>query len=170
MDCTDAATQYSMVFSAYESFNGYSLTLKGWSVTVALAGMLAAYSNSVTRNGRIALVLATLSTVPFWWIDALFKSWQQGYERVLESFESSCEAIVPVMGLWSEMHVSNWDGLMADLQAWFGQPEGAGPFLMLLYPGVFLPHALILVAGLILAIGFPPRTEAEAPPRRKTLR
>jgi hypothetical protein len=93
----------------YESYNQQSLTIKGWSVTIGLAAIIAIYSQQIGRLGRAALWVASLSTIPFWLMDAYWKSFQNAYLDALVKLEAEphCNVVnVPTLsliGLWRKV-------------------------------------------------------------------
>lgn len=145
MPCEMVWNEYQLLFMTYEGFNAQSLTLKGWSATVGLAALLAVYSEKLGKLGRRSVIVSSLSVVPFWITDAFWKAYQNAYTERLSFLEgiSNC-ADVPdyTFGMfesWDSTH--NW----YDWAVWLPMPS------------VFLPHALIVALGLILAWKFPPQ-------------
>lgn len=146
MTCELIWNEYELLYLTYESFNQQSLTLKGWSVTVGLAAILAVYSEKAGRFGRVAIVTAALSAVPFWIVDAFWKSYQTaflGRLRRLESITDCSETTRHSLGI-----VSDWNAA----HAWFDW------ILMLYMPNVALPHVFVLAFGLYLAWRHPPKS------------
>ncbi|MCO6384158.1 hypothetical protein [Oceanicola sp. 502str15] len=140
MSCDLIWNEYQLLFGAYADFDGHALTLKGWSVTVGLAAMLSAYSQPILKNGRIALLLAAFSTVPFYIVDGLWKTYQRAYLprlRELERLSAECGEGFAIIG--------DWAGTI-----------GEKVLPVFLFPNVLLPHAFILAAGCLLAWKFPP--------------
>ncbi|MBL3553168.1 hypothetical protein [Rhodovulum sulfidophilum] len=144
MTCEIIWNEYNLLYSTYESFNQQSLTLKGWSVTVGMAAIIAVYSDKVGRFGRVAIVAAALSAIPFWIVDSFWKSYQVAFLNRLEGLENiqNCSEILNhsfgIVSGWKNAH-SSFD--------WVG---------MLYMPNVALPHAFVFFLGLYLAWRHPP--------------
>jgi hypothetical protein len=139
--------EYQLLFETYESFNQQTLTIKGWSVTIGLAAIIAIYSQQIGRLGKAALWIASLSTIPFWLMDAYWKSFQNAYLDALKKLEAEphCgvvnEPTLSLVGLWEQ----EYDSL---------------DFVGLLYlPSVALPHAIILAIGIYLVLRHPPNPQ-----------
>ena len=145
--CEISWAEYQLLFETYESFNQQTLTIKGWSVTIGLAAIIAIYSQQIGRLGKAALWIASLSAIPFWWMDAYWKSFQNAYLRALKKLEvePSCDAVneptLSLIGLWE-------------------QEYGSLDFIGLLYlPSVALPHVIILAVGIYLILRHPPNPQ-----------
>ncbi|MEM8538310.1 MAG: hypothetical protein AAGF56_10670, partial [Pseudomonadota bacterium] len=80
--------EYEFLLNTYEGFNGLSFTLKGWSITVALAAILAVYSEKLGAQGKVVLWSAALCALPFWGLDALWKLYQQAYLGRIKDLET----------------------------------------------------------------------------------
>lgn len=146
MTCELVWNEYELLYSTYERFNQQSLTLKGWSVTVGLAAIIAVYSEKVGQFGRVAVVAAALSAIPFWVIDSFWKSYQTAFLSRLDYLEGiqDCSRIAShSFGI-----VSDWQ-LSHEWFSWIG---------MLYMPNVALPHAFVLLFGLYLAWRYPPNS------------
>lgn len=144
MACEISWAEYQLLFETYESFNQQALTIKGWSVTIGLATIIAIYSQMVGRLGKTALWIASLSVIPFWWMDAYWKSFQNAYLGALKTIEAepTCgitgKPTLSLIGLWEQEYVSlDFVGL-------------------LFVPSVALPHAIILAVGIYLVHRHPP--------------
>ena len=146
MSCEFAWNEYQLLYSTYESFNTQSLTLKGWSVTVGLAAIIAVYSDRVGRFGRVAIVAAALSAIPFWIVDAFWKSYQTAFLGRLEFLET-------VQNCKDESYRF---GIVTDWSASHGMFDWLGFLYM---PNVALPHAFVLFFGLYLAWKHPPKPQ-----------
>lgn len=147
MACEINWAEYQILFEMYESYNQQSLTIKGWSVTIGLAAIIAIYSQQIGRLGRAALWVASLSTIPFWLMDAYWKSFQNAYLDALIKLEGEphCnivnEPTLSLIGLWRKEY-------------------GSLDFLGLLYhPSVAQPHAIILAIGIYLVLKHPPNPQ-----------
>lgn len=138
--------EYLALFRIYESFNDQSLIIKGWSVTVGMAALIAAYASKPSeRPGAILVVLAACSVLPFYLTDAVWKAIQGGYLLRLADIEAafrtdSATEAFQMFTVWS-------GGFRLDI---------AGLWAAAVNPTVFLPHLPIFVAGLLLAWLRPP--------------
>lgn len=144
MNCDFLWNEYELLYNTYESFNEQSLTLKSWSVTVGLAAIIAVYAEKVTLSGRVAILIAAFSAIPFWITDAFWKSYQNGYVARLQALEliKDCTNIPDYkLGI-----VTDWQ-LSYDWFDWLS---------VLYWPSVALPHVFVLLAGLYLAWKHPP--------------
>ncbi|MBE3639746.1 hypothetical protein [Mangrovicoccus algicola] len=123
--CTLLWHQFDLVFRTYEGFNAQLLTLRGWSVTVGLAGMIAAYSRT-GRDRSATLLLATAAVLGFWAFDTLWKSYQDAYLPWLDQVgalfpedgrHTACTSPGDPIAGWRNAHdaleVSDWLGLAA---------------------------------------------------------
>lgn len=144
MLCNFLWNEYELLYSTYESFNEQSLTLKSWSITAGLAAIIAVYSGKFNNFGRVAIVIAALSAIPFWITDALWKSYQNAFKSRLDALElirdctESSNYGFGIMSGWRSAH-SNYDWLT-----------------LIFTPNVALPHAFVLFLGLYLAWRHPP--------------
>lgn len=88
--CELVWNEYEFLLNTYEGFNEFSFTLKGWSVTVALAAIFAVYSENLGAQGRVLLWSAALCALPFWVLDAIWKIYQQAYLARIDYLEVEC--------------------------------------------------------------------------------
>jgi len=139
--------EYHLIYQTYEGYNEQVLILKGWSVTVGLAALIAAYTKPVSRSGRIGVTVAALSAVPFWLTETFWKLFQQAYlariERLEECARSEFEGceVMQIASTWvRSFHQDRWSD-------WFG---------VAFDPHVLLPHAALFGLGLVLALKWPP--------------
>ena len=144
--CDQLWSEYEMLFGVYEAYNDQSLVLKGWSVTLSLAAIAAAYSEKVGTQGRMVVWMSAAAAGVFWLLDAFWKSYQLVYLQMLEGSEQNwaCTA-----GMDGPMIIQQWEAVY---RSWH--------FLTVLhYPSVFLPHVFVVVLGIGLALFYPPRSE-----------
>ncbi len=144
MICEYLWNEYELLYTTYENFNDQSLTLKSWSATVGLAAILAVYSDKIGSSARIAVIAAALSAIPFWVIDAFWKSYQNAFLARIEDLEKivSCTKDSAyrfgIVTDWQDAH--NWYDWLTVLHM----------------PNVALPHVFTLLLGLYLAWKHPP--------------
>jgi len=142
-------SEYNLLIELYESYNDQILILKGWSVTVGVAALIAAYTQSVSSSGRIGVVIASLSALPFWAMETSWKLFQNAYlERIVQielCFDGMGKDCRPaqVLGSWRASYA---DDKVTD---WLQTA---------ILPHVFLPHLVLLAGGLVLAIWWPPKS------------
>jgi hypothetical protein len=140
--------EYFHLQKTVEDFDQRGLTIKGWSVTVSLTGIAAAF----TQKQPALLLLASLSGVLFWLIETIWKRFQVAYYyrlRIIESFLSG----------------ENPEGFTAPriTRDWGTGFRRYGFIHVMFWPHIFLPHFVIAMAGLLLWLAdrwlsFLPRT------------
>jgi hypothetical protein len=126
--------EYFHLQKTVETFDERALTIKGWSVTVSMFGIGAAYLQHVPY----LLLLSSGSALLFWIIEALWKTFQRAFSLRLEEMErylngeaAEQEFKYPYISLsWS----SYWRSV-SFMQVFF-------------WPHVFLPHLIIFLVGL----------------------
>ncbi len=140
--------EYQLIYSVYESFDQQLLTLKGWSVSIGIAALIAAYTKPVSSYGRTGILIAAFSAIPFWLTETFWKLFQRTYlDRLLqieECFKNNivdCEHAQIVTAWQDSFSSSKWP-------YWF---EGAFDL------HVLFPHFALLTAGIFLAVWYPPR-------------
>ncbi|MBO9472086.1 hypothetical protein J7413_00900 [Shimia sp. R10_1] len=148
MICDLIWNEYELVYQTYESFNGFALTIKGWSVTVGLAAIFAVYFEKLGASGKAVLWGAALSSLPFWILDAIWKSHQKAFLPRLEVLERSTYSgkdckdgalshSFDIVGSWDKSH--DWFGWIATL------------------PITAFPHVFVILLGVYLVIKHPPK-------------
>ncbi|GAA0781909.1 hypothetical protein E1180_21550 [Roseibium denhamense] len=158
--------EYKTILEIYEGFNSQYLTIKGWSVTVCLAAIFAAYSKPVARNGRIALIVASLGAFSFFLAEVSIRTFQKAYLFHLKSLE----ALMVERGhgdLFQAM--TGWElGYFGEIKRaesacfsldnpLFGLPLKYESYICAATDlHVLLPHFLIIGLGLVLAYKWPP--------------
>jgi hypothetical protein len=130
--------EYLHLQNVIENFDQKSLTIKSWSVTVSMAGIVSAF----TQKNPYILLLSAGASLLFWIIEGLWKSFQHAhYPRVkdIEQYYKSGKSAVgfsapDITNSWTD----NWN-------------KGKGKLLRLLwYPHILLPHVLVTLAGIVL--------------------
>ena len=139
--------EYFHLQKIVEDFDQRGLTIKGWSVTVSLAGVAAA----LTQKQPALLLLAAFTAVLFWLIEAIWKRSQLAYYFRLETIESFLNGENPE-GFTAPRITRDWKT---------GAKRYSFMYAMFL-PRIFLPHSVIAVASLCLwlvdrSYGFLPR-------------
>lgn len=130
-----------------EEYDSRALQIKGWSVTVSLAGMAAALvSKDVTADLKaMAFLVAAIASLAFWVIEFSWKRFQWSfYGRIREiedAFVCGREAELPPLQISRAFSQSINKVKFADVFK---------PF----YPFISLPHAPIAALGIYLACAF----------------
>lgn len=130
-----------------EDFDARALQIKGWSVTVSLAGIAAALiAKDVPFDLKaLACGVAGIAALSFWMIEFAWKRFQWSFKdraRVIESAFSNgtAESLPPLqIGTAFGTSISKLKGR-----------DFLGPF----YPFIMLPHAAIAAVGFYLALQF----------------
>ncbi|MBT9384624.1 hypothetical protein KM176_12200 [Pseudooceanicola sp. CBS1P-1] len=147
--------EYTALYAVYEGYNDQFLTLKGWSVTVGLAALMGAYALPPERHGRLAVLLAAFSALPFWLTEMFWRGYQAATMARLEEIERCMSGALFDRRLCSPYRILGaWQSAYRDHAVSFWLHNAW-------HPGVLLPHAVLLLAGLCLALWAPP-----GPPRR----
>ncbi|GIT90555.1 hypothetical protein JANAI62_10100 [Jannaschia pagri] len=142
--------EYELAYQIYEGYNGQLLTLKSWSVTIGIAALIGAYTKPISSSGRIGVLLAALSAIPFWLTETFWKLFQRtSLDRLLEieacqtgaSIREGACVVAQISTVWNDSFAAS---------SWKYWLEGAFDL------HVLLPHLALLVIGLLLAAFRPP--------------
>jgi hypothetical protein len=131
--------EYLHLQKVIEDFDGRVITIKAWSVSFSLVAFLGAFATS--RSG--ALLVASASALLFWFIEAYWKRYQFVYYRrcndIERYFRGEGQAIFPfqIGATWDK----EWEK-----RSFFTV------FRMMTWPNVWLPHAVVAAAGILLFI------------------
>ena len=129
--------EYFHLQTLVEQFDARALTIKGWSVTLSMAGIGA----GVLEENRLVIAAAAAAALLFWIVEAIWKSFQHSfYKRILDIEKAVLEnkEIAPFQ-------------ISTSWRASFDTDIVSRFFRIALYPHVFLPHLLTLVCGALLA-------------------
>ena len=127
--------EYFYLQRTVESFDARALTIKGWSVTVSMVGIGAAYIQSKPA----LLLLSASSALLFWIIESLWKSFQRAFTMRLEEIET----------LLKQMPADKIDSPRISL-AWKDNLDKVKFWKIFFWPHVCLPHVIILLVGCLL--------------------
>ncbi|MEP6818368.1 MAG: hypothetical protein ABJA18_02470 [bacterium] len=134
----DANTKLDLLKSEYlhiqgviESFDSRVLSIKTWSVTTGLTGIGAAFST----HSKYVLLLATLSSLMFWYIEGRWKTFQYAYGFRASDIEYYFSGDNPDIVPMQIRHT--WRGDLSLLRT-----------MRQLH--VALPHAFVVLTGAIL--------------------
>ncbi len=154
--------EYYEILKVVSEFDGRLLTVKGWGVTLSLAALAWGF-----QNAKFGLFLvAALSGLGFWIIESTMKRHQMRYYfrmREIEVLEYQRSAQLGTPSLSTPRIDAAWS-YAGDLYEGTAKSEYTprpvnGPRrsyrMAFLFPHVFLPHVLSVVAGIVLfACGF----------------
>ncbi len=129
--------EYFHLQKIIEDYDGKSLTIKAWSVSVvsAIAG-----SAAIASNFDVLLFAAGASFM-FWFIDAYWKSFQQAFFPRIEELESLFEKQsfdkppFQIKNYWDKSHKKD---------------RNKNFFKVLVWPHIFLPHGAMCIFLVIL--------------------
>ncbi len=124
-------SEYLHIQGVIESFDSRVLSIKTWSVTTGLTGIGAAFST----HSKHVLLLATLSSLIFWYIEGRWKTFQYAYNyraRRIEDYFAGAEPDLIPMQI-----ARDWRGDLSLLRT-----------MRQLH--VALPHAFVALTGAIL--------------------
>lgn len=136
--------EYFQIQKVVEDFDAKALTIKAWSVTLSATGIVAGY---VEANSMV-LVVASVSALIFWLIEALWKVAQQAYYPRIRAIEKAFEdkdfnlAPIQIASSWSK--------------AWYAGRRDRLLFRVALWPHVWLPHIPVAACGFSLFWLAPP--------------
>jgi hypothetical protein len=156
----DLAKEYFALVDVVGSFDGRVMTVKGWSVTLSLAGLGLGF-----QQGHYALfALAAATALAFWFIEGQMKTQQWRYYSRMRDIELAQYHLnrveLPELGEVSALRIDQQWSYAGDLpdwrndQPWRRTPQEIHAFLFKPYraPHVAFPHALAVVLGLALFV------------------
>ncbi len=159
----DLRHEYYAIVEIVAGFDQGAITVKGWSVTLSLAGLRLGF-----QQKHFALFgLAALTALAFWGIDLLLKQHRISYYSRMRDIEVAAYELnrvaLPELGQVSAPRIDTyWPYRGSPGRDWrTDRPErrtpdnlhrliAVKPFRM---PQVFLPHAVAVALGLLLFIG-----------------
>jgi len=134
---SELQAEYLLLQKTIEDFDGRALTIKAWSTTYSLVAVTGAWIS----HASAALLVAAVSSLVFWLIEASWKAFQYAYYdrcwKIEEYFrgERTLDAPFQISKSWS--------------QRW--SETGARKTLeVLFWPHVALPHIVVVPLALIL--------------------
>lgn len=141
------AKEYFQIQNVLESFDDKALTIKGWAVSIALAGVATAF----IKANKLVLVFSGASSLLFWVIEGIWKTFAWAYTPRIELIEAALkqENVVAVQQFLAsnnfhhlQIHTSWWD-------AW--NSEAFYQFIYRMWKwNVVLPHLAIFFACILL--------------------
>jgi len=156
----DLVKEYFAVLDVVGSFDGRVMTVKGWSVTLSLAGLGLGF-----QQGHYALfALAAATALAFWFIEGQMKTQQWRYYSRMRDIELAQYHLnrveLPELGEVSALRIDQqwaYTGESPDWRSdppWRRTPAEIHAFLFKPYraPHVVFPHAVAVVLGLALFV------------------
>lgn len=139
--------EYFKLQDIVESFDARALQIKGWSVTLSLAGLVAAFANKDAEPARMLIImLAVMSAICFWLIEFLWKCHQWALLSRVEEIEAAMrgenDTLVPLQ-ISTSFRANRGQVLLSRAS-------------MFVAPAVCLPHLLIVILGIGIAGALPP--------------
>lgn len=132
--------EYFYLQGVIEEFDSRALTIKAWSISFSLAAIAGAFAS----QAYLVFLVAFVSALLFWFLEATWKSFQLGYYQRAEAIER---------------HFQGESAPIAPLQigaTWFRHWRSGGSTRwaqMMLWPHVALPHAAVaLIGGLLFVL------------------
>jgi hypothetical protein len=175
----DLSKEYYAILDVVSSYDGWLLVVKGWSVTLSLAGLGLGFQE---RHFSL-FALAAATGAAFWYMDGLMKGFQYRYYVRMREIEYSSYLInsVQLGGAYGELKISapridmtwSFKGYAEEPEPgrgnrpeealkdhpdwradtpWRRTPQEINQFLRyrFLLPNVWLPHALAVALGAML--------------------
>lgn len=129
-------------FTIQESINKYDehlLKIKSWSVTLSLAGIVTGFVKCIDS----VFLVAAISSLLFWIIDCLYKSFQNAFYYRAKKIEDY------MSGKMDENDVNKFSSPDI-LGAWSAGYKSLNKLKIFIWPQVALPHLPVLILGVIL--------------------
>lgn len=130
--------EYFHLQNTVESFDEKSLTIKAWSVTLSMAGIGAAFTSKVA----LLLILSAGASLLFWLIDTSWKTFQQANYLRIRKIENFMKEATSDEKFSSPEITTSWS------IGW----RKTNFFKIMFWHHVFLPHAFVVVIGVLLWI------------------
>jgi uncharacterized membrane protein len=130
--------EYLHIQGVIEGFDGRILSIKTWSITFSLVALGGAFAS----HSAVALLIASISSVLFWYLEAIWKTFQVAYYERAELIEAHFRGEVPTI----PFQIGG---------SWYASWKAGGQtklLRVLLWPHVAMPHAAIAFAGVVLFI------------------
>lgn len=133
--------EYFKLHDIVVGFDEKVITIKSWSVTTSMAGVAAAF---IEKRSEL-LLLASVASLLFWIIEALWKSFQRAHYRRIRQIEQYLSPTSPSKKPFHYPRItSSWH------YSW--SKDKSNTFLRILFsmPHVYLPHAAVMIGGILL--------------------
>jgi hypothetical protein len=128
--------EYLHIQGVIEGFDGRILSIKTWSITFSLVALGGAFAS----HASVVLLIASVSSFLFWYLEASWKTFQVAYYERAELIEAHFRG----------------ERLTIPFQiggSWYASWKAGGQtklLRILLWPHVALPHVAIAFAGVVL--------------------
>ena len=132
--------EYYFIEDLIDRFDQRSLLIKSWSVTLTSA----VFAASLLKTSFQLALVASVAALTFWYLEALWKHFQNALSNRVFELEDMIES--DNYDYKGPRIASSFRSHFARDTRLFHMPE------TLWYNNVLLPHALIVIAGAILAI------------------
>ena len=129
--------EYLHLQKAVEDMDARAVTIKAWSISFSLAAVAGAFASKAAD----VLLLACVSAVLFWWLEARWKTFQDAYYGRIDAIERHFRgeqllpSVLQIRASWYE----NWNG---------GSRKRLWQIMS--WPHVALPHAVVAAVALLL--------------------
>jgi len=138
------AQEYFHLQSLVESYDQKALTIKAWSVTLAMAGISAAYSDAYTGERKLILLLSALSGLLFWMIEVRWKTFQSAYIDRLFRIERYY--------LGERENIKGTPMISIDFINFIKKSARKKALKIMVMSHVLLPHMIVFAGGILLYI------------------
>jgi hypothetical protein len=137
--------EYFQLQDIIETFDARALEIKKWSVTTITAAIVSAY----LQTQPVVLIIAAISALAFWLVEALWKVNQQAfYARIYE--------IENAMARRGEVDLAPLQIASAWSRSWHAGLRERKLLRVLRWPHVYLPHVPVALGSALLFFFIPP--------------
>jgi len=129
--------EYLHLQKVIEDFDGRAVTIKAWSISFSMV----AIGGALATHAPLALLVASVSAALFWLIEGFWKTFQDAYferaYRIEAFFAGDGDDLVPlqISRSWHQRWKRSGSRRLWRIMSW---------------PHVALPHAAVLLVGLVL--------------------
>lgn len=153
----DMGREYEAIMKVISEFDGRSMTIKGWSVTLSLAALGLGFE----RNRFALFLLGACTALGFWYVDTIMKRFQMQYYSRMRDIEVASFHLnhLTINGQQVSSPKVDWEwgfngksGEHLPDAPTRRPPENVRNLLALApkMPQVYLPHAVAVVLGVVL--------------------
>jgi len=134
--------EYFFLQKCYEDFDQRTLLIKGWSVTVSLGGLALGFQS----KQQVIWILAGLSAVLFWVLEAKWKSFQYAFSPRIQEIEAYFRGDKKEGGVNPLQIYTAW------FHSYQAPEDGTGRNWVRygLLPFVLIPHVVTLLVAVLL--------------------
>ena len=129
--------EYLHIQKTIEDFDARALSIKTWSVSFGLAAIAGAFAS----HASIVLLVASVSSVLFWFLETMWKTFQLAYYARSETIEKHFRG---------QSAIAHPFQIGTSWYAKWSHMKTAETRRIALWPHVALPHAFVLVLGAAL--------------------